>query len=539
MNKISLFKSGKQGIAGNFEDEQGNIITFKVSQYSNYLIEHEYAVMNRLEHISYCQNFCKPVCLENRDVEPKIEKKADPFKIVSKYPIKKNVLFEEFIEGDKLCKHISRKTSTHVIISAIKQVLSAISISQKLNFTHYDLHSDNVIMRKCDPDTVFLYVFNKDNAVLVPSMGYIPVIIDYGFSYIDTLDDDYMSSSMGHTDIGFTSDRFDWVADPKLFLISIIHELGDRTDCEKLKNIVFNIFSELPVDWECGWDNLDGKSVSDSLIYHLIKRHSTDSKIFGKHVCHAVDLMCSLIILPLTEKSYDEIELSYVTFIEEFKKIENEINSSQYNIYILKCIVDSAQKYMDEYYTSESTSKVVSKFRADVNSAIFSVSKFCSPRNIHYEKMLCALYNFSNCAEGMMYKFMKKSLNRKSLDYKNLKVSDINEIINILDVNLEEKYVYNENTNIVVIDNINESRESFSIDKKTIENLNRKKCSNYNKAILLYETLTSEKISRSTLSGSRSGRSVSGSGRSVSGSGSEESIIDENELSDEDILAHK
>ena len=316
MNKISLFKSGKQGISGKFEDEQGNEVAFKVSQYSNYLTEHEYAVMNRLEHISYCQNFCKPVCLEYKDVEPKFEKKADPFKIISKYPIKKNVLFEEFIKGDKLCKHISKKTNTSVIISAIKQVLSAISISQKMNFTHYDLHSDNVIMRKCDPDTVFLYVLDKDNIVLVPSMGYIPVIIDYGFSYIDALDDEYMSSSLGHTDIGFTSDRFNWISDPKLFLISIMHELKDRTDCEKFKNIVFNMFSELPVDWECGWDNLDGKSVSDSLIYYLMKRHSTDSKIFGKNVCHAVDLMCSLIILPLTEKPYDEIELSYTTFIE-------------------------------------------------------------------------------------------------------------------------------------------------------------------------------------------------------------------------------
>jgi hypoxanthine phosphoribosyltransferase len=261
--------------------------------------------------------------------------------------------------------------------------------------------------------------------------------------------------------------------------------------------------------------------------------------------------MCSLIILPLTEKSYDEIEISYVTFIEEFKKIENEISSSQYNIYILKCIIDSAQKYMDEYYTSESTSKVVSKFRADVNSAIFSVSKFCSPRNIHYEKMLCALYNFSNCAEGMMYKFMKKSLKQKDSEYKNIKISDINEIVNILDVNLEEKYVYNQKTNIVVIDNINESRESFSLDKKMIEKLNKQN-SNYKKAIFLYESFVPEETvsetsrsrshshSRSETSRSETSRSEKSRSRSKreKRSRSETSEDNENELSDEDILAY-
>jgi hypoxanthine phosphoribosyltransferase len=138
---------------------------------------------------------------------------------------------------------------------------------------------------------------------------------------------------------------------------------------------------------------------------------------------------------------------------------------------------------------------------------------------------------------------MKKSLKQKDSEYKNIKISDINEIVNILDVNLEEKYVYNQKTNIVVIDNINQSRESFSLDKKMIEKLNKQN-SNYKKAIFLYESFVPEEtvseISRShshSRSRSRSETSRSRSKREKR-SRSETSEDNENELSDEDILAY-
>ena len=474
--KISLFKTGKQGIAGKIEIDNESI-AFKVSQNLNHLIEHEFNVMSRLSDIDFCPNFCSPIEMNVINTEPKFDKTKNPFEIVSKYPIKKSVLMEEYVPGHKLSKHIKSdqlNTSSKVIYSAIKQVMAAIAIAQKrTHFTHYDLHSDNIILKKCDRDNVFLYVLDEETQILIPSMGYIPVIIDYGFSYIDSLEGQYMSASLGHTEIGFTSHKFDWVSDPKLFLVTIFNELNDyrkTKNTKKFENIVRNMFSSLSIDWECGWDNTKGDSASDILIEKLEEKCKISSKIFSKHACYSVDLLCSLIVLPLKEKKHNELYISFSTFVTEFQKIEREIQSSQYNLYILKNIVDSAQRYKDEYLTNPS--EVLGKFKIDLNSAILSVSKFCSPRKIHYEKMLCSLYNFANCAEGFLFNTINKQMKYKATEYKELNISSILDVVNILNVNIEDDYVYNENTKLIVIDSINKSRKEVDLEDETIDLLN-------------------------------------------------------------------
>ena len=59
----------------------------------------------------------------------------------------------------------------------------------------------------------------------IPTNGHYPVIIDFGFSYINDMKDGPLWPSMAHTCVGFMSDRFDWVADPKLFLVTVSGEI--------------------------------------------------------------------------------------------------------------------------------------------------------------------------------------------------------------------------------------------------------------------------------------------------------------------------
>ena len=348
-----IFKSGKQGIAGNIKKD-GQSTTFKVSQCVNYLAENEFAVMTRLhDAIGYCPNFCVPKGLVPQKTEPRIEKGSNPFKINSRYPITKNVLLEEYIEGDKMYKHIKYGTcSTQTIFSSVKQILSSIALAQQeVKFTHYDLHSDNIIMKPCAINDVMLYILNETNAFVVPTLGYMPVIIDYGFSYVDACDGKSLNCSMAHTNIGFFSDRFDWVSDPKLFLVTIFNELKDHRKSKLtkiLENVTKNMFSPLTIDWECGWDDVKGKACADIVIAYLEKKHPlNNSKLFDNHINFSVDLLCCLITLPIQEKPYDELVLSYSIFTKEFLKIEAEISSSQYNLYILKTLVDSARRYKD------------------------------------------------------------------------------------------------------------------------------------------------------------------------------------------------
>ncbi len=66
------------------------------------------------------------------------------------------------------------------------QLMIAILIAQKkLSFIHNDLHFDNVLICKCLQRTFMLYVFEYNSIcyALLPTYGYYPIIIDYGFSF--------------------------------------------------------------------------------------------------------------------------------------------------------------------------------------------------------------------------------------------------------------------------------------------------------------------------------------------------------------------
>ena len=49
--------------------------------------------------------------------------------------------------------------------------------------------------------------------------------IDFGFSFCDDLDNKPLWASLAHTDVGFMTNQFDPVADPKLLLVTMSDEL--------------------------------------------------------------------------------------------------------------------------------------------------------------------------------------------------------------------------------------------------------------------------------------------------------------------------
>ena len=160
-------KPGKQGLVGLMKSKKDDAVyVFKISQYINYLVQHEITVMKGLNDISiYCPHFCKALGSIICKVDPRTRKSGNPFEIqlgTSAYPIEKEVLLCEYIDkSTKLYNYIRGidKIPEEVLYSTIKQVMMAIIIAQRQKrFSHYDLHSNNVMMRKCNKDLVFLYV---------------------------------------------------------------------------------------------------------------------------------------------------------------------------------------------------------------------------------------------------------------------------------------------------------------------------------------------------------------------------------------------
>ena len=484
-NKV-LDKPGKQGIVGLFNVKNNNTedkkqYIFKISQYINYLVYHELIIMQGLKEINiYCPHFCKGIGLIKSQVDAKYKKDEDnPFIIRNKYPIEKDILLCEYIDKSaKFYNYIrTDKVDENILYSIVKQVLLAIAIAQKeKRFTHYDLHSFNVMIKKCDKDLVFLYKLDDENQFCIPTLGYYPVIIDFGFSYISDMDDGPLWPSLAHTDVGFMSDRFDWVADPKLFLVTVSDEIKDKRNTKKSKKfrrIVRNIFYPLKIDWESGWDDVDNKGATDYIL-ELLNKHSKKSELFKDYDYYCIDLLQTLIVIPLEKQDTKDFEDSYKVFIKEWIKIEREISNPFFNIYILKCIVDSARVVRPLYYRSESRSEAIKIFTHSIYDSLNKVSKFCIPKNLHYEKLLCSLYVFSKSMEGVLYKIMNERMYEKEKEYKKLPVSSTEEIYAVITTNIPDEYEYNNKTKVLVIDNVKkESKLIKSIPNDEINNINK------------------------------------------------------------------
>ena len=487
-------KPGKQGLVGTlkFINQEGEgkdegkdkdmLLVFKMSQYINYLVNHESSVMKGLNDLgSYCPHFCRFVGKIESEVDPSKKKNGNPFNQETKYSVKKEILLCEYLKNSsKFYNYIkSPKINDEILFSTIKQILLALVIAQKKKFSHYDLHSCNIMMKKCDKDLVFLYKLDDDNKFVIPTFGHYPIIIDFGFSYIENMDDGPLWQSMAHTDVGFMSDRFDWVADPKLFLISTSKEIAENRKDSKngkiLRKIVKNIFGKLSVDWESGWDKPKGKqkvSVSDYVLYK-IRKYNKVSMLFDKYDHYCLDLIQSLIIIPLSEQPIKFTDVYYKTFLKEWVKIETQISNPFYNIYVLKGVVDNARFVMAAYYDTTTRQDAITTFKNGVLDIISSVAKFCRPKNVDYEKLICSLYLLSRSIEGIMHQYTNSIMDMKQKNYKNIPLNSTAQIYGAIEANIKDPYVYTKRTKICIFDRVKKYNKIFTLSQKQIDSVNK------------------------------------------------------------------
>lgn len=452
---------------------------FKMSQYTNHLAYHEMTIMKGLARIStYCPHFCKGIGVVKTLVEPKFRQASNPFKIVSKYGIEKEVLLCEHIDKSAKFYNYIRTPSIHedVLYSIVKQTLLAVSIAQnEKKFTHYDLHSNNIMVKKCSKDLVILYRLDEYNQFAVPTLGYYGVIIDFGFSYIEDLEGAPMFSSLCHTDVGFTMNRFDAVSDPKLFLVTVSTEIKQERHTKRsrtFRRVVKNIYSCLKIDWDSGWDVIEDRGAVDFVISKLAT-YNTTSRLFDKCDYYCFDIIQTLIVLPLEKQDYTNIDVAFSAFLVEWVKIENEIGDEFYNLYILKELIDAGRESRHKYMSRGTRDKSVDEFKKRVYYVLSKVSKFCNPKGIHFEKLLCSLFVLAKNIEGMLYDIMQGQNNRKQVYYDKMMLTSPEQIFAAINVSLPDSYVYNENTTILVVDNVLKTNVIAKLPADEIENINK------------------------------------------------------------------
>ena len=181
-------KNGKQGIVGlsQMNDKEKTQCVFKISRYLNYTILHEYNIMKSLARVNpFCPHFCALRDIKSVKLSSDFRDQNNPFAVnSSQHKFETEVLFMEQVKGKSLYSLIKNDNiDDRIIFSALRQTIGAISIAQlEENFTHYDLHSSNILMKPCPKNSVALYLF-EDKVVSTPTFGAMPIIIDFGFSY--------------------------------------------------------------------------------------------------------------------------------------------------------------------------------------------------------------------------------------------------------------------------------------------------------------------------------------------------------------------
>lgn len=89
-------------------------------------------------------------------------------------------LFSEYIPGDIYYEFKGETRSFHLEI--LSHLSAALAIAyERYAFTHYDLKGNNIILKKVEPQLITYRL--QDRSYALPCSGYLPVIIDYGFSY--------------------------------------------------------------------------------------------------------------------------------------------------------------------------------------------------------------------------------------------------------------------------------------------------------------------------------------------------------------------
>jgi hypothetical protein len=120
---------------------------------------------------------CSPAAIENKSVKSWCTSLYPNVSYLFTENIKNSVPFSDFI--------VDTTVKTDDIFLVFLQVLNALNLAyKKYGYTHYDLHSGNIMVRKYKKKIAIPFFGTGDKVESYIVSHYVPYIIDYGFSRI-------------------------------------------------------------------------------------------------------------------------------------------------------------------------------------------------------------------------------------------------------------------------------------------------------------------------------------------------------------------
>jgi len=506
---ITKMKSGKQGLVGMILDKSNkNIKIYKFSSILNMLATHEYNIMSSLKTVNHITPYFTS-CYElvNLPVNQNFKDDDNPFELNTKYKYFVDVCISEYVENArKLTTFIrhSKQVCDNIIISLVKQLLIGLLMAyNNCNFTHYDIHSENIFVQKCSYNDVFIW-YDKTSATpyVIPSLGYLPRIIDYGFSYSDGVKGTNITSPLDFMKEGYFSVHPDKFVDFKIFLISILEDLYNYRSkgylFTYLRRIVKKLYKDTNVDWESGWF-VDKKSSASKFLYeHMVNNEKclhylSSSPTMNEHFYSMLEYFQLLINTPLDTdplpdktmpQLFDEFVFGFKEFYKHFIKLEHlfEDNNKKENeyepnpdmgLYIIRQSIQFIIQTRDEYINETTTKSAVRKFQNLLFESICSNKKLHFPK-INYEKYIASIYIMSNVFQSLLYREYKYRCQYVENQYATLPVDNSNDIFYIINHYLDVPYHYTTDTRFIVMDEFK--------GVSSIYNLNQDQCNKINES---------------------------------------------------------
>lgn len=329
----------------------GKSVIYKYSRHIDYIIDLEYdtwSMLNSLDLPHFCEIFGKEV--------------------VSKQH--KTCIFMKYIPHDSLSQFIlDEKCHPKAMLTSVYQVLIAIAIyTEKHNITHYDLHSDNVMMDHTDHD-VHVYLFGDGETFAYETFGWCPVIIDLGMAY---LPNSPLRGTLAFSNCGFTPFCFDALVDARLLLSTAISDLKSRKSKKKRKykskstfggdliksfeKSAKGIFSKVPIQ-ENGWFKDKTFANARNRIVDGLPINQVDmrlSSIFDPFTIEwPLEIILSKIILPLRKKvlpTDTNLRREFTLFFAEWIVVEDMLRNGTKELGFLKDLIDLSPKAMKSKY---------------------------------------------------------------------------------------------------------------------------------------------------------------------------------------------
>lgn len=476
---LEVFNSKRNvnGIVGKIGDDSNNVYIYKICKFFENSVQHEWNILQMLNKLRpYCPHFVYGVSYFDVMINDTFKRSENTFlKENDRKQIKKDVLLLEYVDGEMFGPFLRRTQKKHLAFSLCKQTLIALMIAQyECSFTHYDCHTDNILIKKCPLNSVFLYVL-QDEKYLVPSYGYMPVIIDFGYSYNQNCHGTNMNTVCAYTHDGFTSAIYDNDKDFKVFLCHFSYRIVDYFKHSKnvraIREYIEKLYSkEKKTDLDSGWDSLTEESISQLFENKIMKIfEKSDFDFFENESSHVISILEHLIELPFTQNSDDSTSELIRTLVAEFEKIEKCIKADYYKLYILYTMVRSATKNKKKYLSKDKQDDAVTNFRNDTLKAIDDVAKFANPRGIKWDKLLCALLCLGR-AMGKFYRLKMSLLKDEKLKIKPDRNSK--EIYHDLDQFMPTPFIYDEETIIYIFDTIKKETRTLHLNTPIITLLN-------------------------------------------------------------------